>query len=232
MMVFFDIGSTLIEGPPAGPAQRLAEMLGLGKPALAELRRLLFTTELRGPDELGGVLARRFGADSERARAASADLWRAQLEEAYVLPGAAEAIAHLRAAGIERGYLSNIWPPFYGRFAREFPVEAASPAVFLSFRTGLLKPDPAAFLQALEACGTHPATSVMVGDTYENDIAPAIALGMRTVWVLHRPAKERRDLVRVLNGEAPSPDLTLSSIAGLDAERLRRLTSRCGAGAG
>ena len=28
MIVFFDIGSTLIDGPPFGPARRLSEMLG------------------------------------------------------------------------------------------------------------------------------------------------------------------------------------------------------------
>jgi FMN phosphatase YigB (HAD superfamily) len=63
----------------------------------------------------------------------------------------------------------------------------------------------------------------MVGDTYKNDIAPALALGMKTVWVLHRPHKETRDLVRVLNHAAPAPDLTLESIGDLDPARLQRL---------
>ena len=225
-MVFFDIGSTLIEGPPSGPAQRLAERLGLDRAAVAQLRTLLFRTDPGGPEGLGALLAARFAVELGRAREAAAALWRAQLEEAYVLPGAAEAVGRLSAAGIPRGYLSNIWPPFYERFAREFPDEAASPAMFLSFRTGLLKPDPEVFCRALEACGADPGSSVMVGDTYENDIAPALALGLRTVWVLHRPAKEKRDLVRVVNGEAVAPDLTLASIADLYPEQILRLTGR------
>ena len=225
-MVFFDIGSTLIEGPPSGPAQRLAELLSLDRAAVAELRTLLFRTDPGGPEGLDVLLAGRFAVDPGRAREAAAALWRAQLEEAYVLPGAAEALGRLCAAGIPRGYLSNIWPPFYERFAREFPEEAASPATFLSFRTGLLKPDPEAFRRALASCGADPGSSVMVGDTYENDIAPALALGMRAIWVLHRPAKEKRDLARVMNGEAAAPDLTLVSIGELLPEQILRLAGR------
>ena len=55
----------------------------------------------------------------------------------------------------------------------------------------------------------------MVGDNYKNDIRPAIEMGTRTVWVLHRPGKERADLVDVLNGDSPPPNLTISSIAEL-----------------
>jgi len=61
---------------------------------------------------------------------------------------------------------------------------------------------------------------VMVGDTYRNDIRPAIDLGMRTVWVLHRPEKEKADLIAVLNGTSPPPDLTLPSIADLKPSKL------------
>ena len=44
----------------------------------------------------------------------------------------------------------------------------------------------------------------------------------RTVWVLHRPEKERADLVEVLNGNAPPPDLTLALIAELDPAHFLR----------
>lgn len=225
-IVFFDIGSTLIEGPPSGPAQRFADLLGLDRPSLKTLREALFLANLTGPDEFAAMLAERFGVERKRAHEAAASLWRAQLEEAYVLPGAREAIAGLRAAGIERAYISNIWPPFYERFARDFSGETQPERCFVSFRTGLLKPSPEAFTAPLDRCGRPPSEAVMVGDTYANDIEPAAALGMKTVWVLHRPQKETRDLVRVLNGAAPSPDLTLGSIGDLTAENIRSLFGR------
>jgi HAD superfamily hydrolase (TIGR01509 family) len=215
MIVLFDIGSTLIDGPSAGPARRLAEALGVGREKVAELERLLFRTPVRDADELGHAVSVRLGVDRALAVDAARSLWEAQLREAFVLPGAREAIAGLRAAGIARAYLSNIWPPFYAHFEREFPEEAAQCPQFLSFRTGLMKPDAEFFRLALGALEVEPAAALMVGDTYDNDILPAIELGMRTVWLLHRPAKEKEALVRVLNGSAPRPDFTLGAIGEL-----------------
>jgi len=215
LIVFFDIGSTLIEGPAVGPARRLVEVLKLGPEAVAEMEHLLFRSPSRDAKDLAVRIHTRLGVDAEQALEACTSLWDAQLREAYVLPGAREAIAGLASAGIPRAYLSNIWPPFYEHFRREFPEEARD-RQFLSFETGLLKPDPEFFLHALRTVGARPDEAIMVGDTYANDILPAIQLGMRTVWVLHRPQKERAALVRVLNGDAPSPDQTISSIGELE----------------
>ena len=63
----------------------------------------------------------------------------------------------------------------------------------------------------------------MIGDTYRNDILPAIQLGLRTIWILHRPDKERPALVDVLNGTLPKPDLTLPSIGELQVSDIQEL---------
>jgi HAD superfamily hydrolase (TIGR01509 family) len=220
VIVFFDIGSTLIDGPPLGPARRLSDTLGLGSQAVAELERILFRSPASNPEELANTIVNRLRVDYDRALEACTALWNAQLEEAYVLPGAREVIQKLRSAGIPRAYLSNIWPPFYEHFRQEFAEETERQPQFLSFETGLMKPDPAFFQHALRALELRAEDAVMVGDTYKNDIRPAIELGMRTVWVLHRPEKEKADLVAVMNGDAPPPDLTISSIAELEPSKL------------
>jgi HAD superfamily hydrolase (TIGR01509 family) len=220
VIVFFDIGSTLIDGPPFGPARRLSDTLGLGSQAVAELERILFRSPASNPEELANTIVNRLRVDYDRALEACTALWNAQLEEAYVLPGAREVIQKLRSAGIPRAYLSNIWPPFYEHFRQEFAEETERQPQFLSFETGLMKPDPAFFQHALRALELRAEDAVMVGDTYKNDIRPAIELGMRTVWVLHRPEKEKADLVAVMNGDAPPPDLTISSIAELEPSKL------------
>lgn len=213
MIVFFDIGSTLIDGPSQGPGKRIADLLG--RPELRKrIDGLLFRTNVKTPDELGELVSRELNVRAEEAVAA---IWRAQLDEAYVLPGAREAVARLREAGIPRGYISNIWPPFYHCFERHFPEEAACPR-FLSFELNLMKPDIAFYRHALEQ--TQADEAVMVGDTYRNDIVPAAETGMRTVWLLHRPAKETHDIAAVLNGNAKAPDLTLESIAQLTPEHI------------
>jgi len=220
VIVFFDIGSTLIDGPAFGPARRLSENLGLGPEVVGELERILFRSPARDPEELTNTIVNRLRVDHNRALEACTTLWNAQLEEAYVLPGARKVIERLKSAGVPRAYLSNIWPPFYEHFKLEFPEEAAGQPQFLSFETGLMKPDPAFFQLALRALETRAEDAVMVGDTYQNDIRPAIELGMRTVWVLHRPEKEKADLIAVMNGDAPPPDLTLASIGELEPAKL------------
>jgi HAD superfamily hydrolase (TIGR01549 family) len=219
MIALFDIGSTLIEGPNWGPARRLTEMLSLDVSAVADVERLLFRTPAESPEDLASHIATATRLPLPRVSAACGELWNAQLKEAYVLPGAQEAIARLRATGVQRAYLSNIWPPFYEHFRQRFLTEADQPQ-FLSFRMGLSKPDPAFFAAALSALNTKPSDVVMIGDTYVNDIRPAIEMGMRTVWVLHRPHKETKALVQVLNGTAPRPDITLHSIADLQLEHI------------
>lgn len=223
MTVFFDIGSTLIDGPAQGPARRLTDMLRLGPSAAGELEHILFRSLVENAEQLGEMIADRLRVDRNKAVEACASLWDAQTREAYVLPGAREAVASLKAAGIPRAYLSNIWAPFYQRFRQEFAEEAAVCPQFLSYQTGLLKPDLEFFLHGLRVADVRPADAMMVGDTYKNDILPAIELGMRTVWLLHRPEKEREALVRVLNGDSPAPDLTLSSIGELSADLVRGL---------
>jgi HAD superfamily hydrolase (TIGR01549 family) len=219
MIALFDIGSTLIDGPPYGPARRLAEMLGLGKPAVTDLERLLFRTPSTTPADLARCIASTLGVDQGAALRHCETLWNAQLTEAYTLPGALETIAKLEAANIQRAYLSNIWPPFYEHFRRSFSSEANAPQ-FLSFEMGVSKPDKEFFRKALDRLKVDPKEIVMIGDTYKNDILPAIELGMRTIWVLHRPDKERIALVDVLNGASPLPTHTLNSIADLTLEHL------------
>ena len=222
MVVIFDIGSTLIEGPPYGPARRLQQMLELGEDVVRTLEPLLFRTETEQPEQLGELISRELGIDQERTRSACRELWDAQLQEAYVLPGALQTVAALRKAEIPRAYLSNIWPPFYERFRTAFAEEAGAPQV-LSFRSGRSKPDPDFFREVLDAAGTNPEDAMMVGDTYVNDILPAIELGMKTAWILHRPKKEQESLRSVRAGEAPRPDIQLNSIGELTPVRVRAL---------
>lgn len=52
-----------------------------------------------------------------------------------------------------------------------------------SRRLGVAKPDPAIFLHAVDRLGIDPASTLMVGDSFDRDIRPARRLGMRTAWL-------------------------------------------------
>jgi HAD superfamily hydrolase (TIGR01509 family) len=45
------------------------------------------------------------------------------------------------------------------------------------------KPDPRIFEFALTELNVEPAASIVVGDSYKNDIAPAKMLGCSTIWI-------------------------------------------------
>ncbi|HJW82808.1 MAG TPA: HAD family hydrolase [Anaerolineae bacterium] len=48
------------------------------------------------------------------------------------------------------------------------------------------KPNPAFFLALLRAIGAAPGETLMVGDDWRLDIAPAIELGLKTFWIRNR----------------------------------------------
>ncbi len=45
------------------------------------------------------------------------------------------------------------------------------------------KPDSRIFEMALEKASCHPENALMIGDRIDNDILPAIKLGMKTIWL-------------------------------------------------
>lgn len=48
---------------------------------------------------------------------------------------------------------------------------------------GMEKPDPRFFRWALEQAKVEPHEAMMIGDRLDNDVSPAKALGMKTVWL-------------------------------------------------
>lgn len=56
-------------------------------------------------------------------------------------------------------------------------------AVAASAELGVVKPSRLIFEKAIELAGCQPQDSIMVGDRLDNDIIPAKALGMKTVWI-------------------------------------------------
>lgn len=82
--------------------------------------------------------------------------------------------------------------------------------MYLSEALGLLKPDPEFFRHIILHEDLDPARTLMVGDDLENDIAPAQALGMKTVWIRRGPGLE---FARRLGLEGKiQPDFTIDSL--------------------
>jgi putative hydrolase of the HAD superfamily len=190
--VLFDVDFTLAKpGPDLGPEgyRRLGERFGLqldpGRypdaraAAVASLKR---HPELDHDDELWvgftEEIIRGLGGEGEAAHecaVAMTLLWeRSDHFELY--DDALPVLAELRRQGLLLGLVSNT-----GRDLEEFirhhglEVDAA----LASRAHGKTKPDPTIFQAVLDRLGVEPADAVMIGDSLEDDVAGARALGMR-----------------------------------------------------
>ena len=77
-----------------------------------------------------------------------------------------------------------------------------------SAAVGLRKPDPAIYALAAARLGTAPAAILHVGDSWERDVVPAHAVGMRTAWLAAPDAP---------TPPAPAPVWRLRSLLDLEA---------------
>jgi len=102
----------------------------------------------------------------------------------------------LKLAGYRMGVISN----FYGNVETLCQEAGLSPyldTVLDSAVVGVRKPDPRFFEMALQKLGATPLQTAMVGDSYERDILPARAFGMKTFWMIGDSLKKPLDPTQV-----------------------------------
>ena len=120
------------------------------------------------------------GGDPRGARACATDMVREweRHENFSLYEDALPVLDELRRHGIRIGLISN-----GQRDLDEFTVHHALDvdAVVGSKAHGRIKPHASIFVAALELLGVTPAEVVMVGDSYEDDIEGALALGIRAI---------------------------------------------------
>jgi HAD superfamily hydrolase (TIGR01549 family) len=224
--VLFDVDFTLVKpGPDLGPEgyQALGRRFGLElDPARhAEARAAAIEAVERHPeldhDEEVWVLfteriIRGMGGDSDRAYEAAVEMTRAWENAANfeLYEDALPVLAALRGHGLRIGLVSNTGrdlDAFVSHHALEVDAAVGSGA------HGKTKPHPAIFLAALEVLGVRPEDAAMVGDSPEDDVAGARAIGMRAFLV------DRED--RFPEAVDRLPDLLgLPAALGLSADSL------------
>lgn len=221
-LVVFDIGSTLVAGSPGHPARRIGERLSLTAEQRRQLNAVLMTHPFTSPAETALFARQKLAIDVDLLEAVIEEVWTAQEDEAFAADGALGVLEGLVAHGYRLALLSNIWQPYLTSVQRLFGAffDRTIPAELQVFscRAGRMKPAAALFGQVVAAAGVGPGSAVMVGDSYTTDIAPAMQVGMRTVWVLQRPEREVANLAAVVNGAAPGPTRAVGAIADLTAD--------------
>ncbi len=168
--IFFDMGSTLID-----------ELISDGKRIADTLMQANAPTE----EDFRGEMARNYRKKLDGYKQALAAfglkkvLWDCGGERLY--PDCAAVLAEL-AAKYHLGIIAN-QPTGSEQRLEAFGIRQYFDVVAASAEVGFAKPDPRIFETALSKADCAPSECVMVGDRLDNDIAPAAALGMHTVWI-------------------------------------------------
>ena len=193
--VVFDVDFTLAKpGPDLGPEgyQRLGERHGLvldpvlyddaRRAALVDLKR---HPELDHDEEIWIRFTQRIiegmgGAGDTYSAAVEMERAWAHAHHFELYEDALPTLAALRDRGLRLGLLSNS-----ARDLEEFVIHhgLSVDAVLTSRAHGKTKPHEGIFRRMLELLEVFPADALMVGDTIEDDVEGAEAVGMRAVLV-------------------------------------------------
>jgi putative hydrolase of the HAD superfamily len=194
--VLFDVDFTLAKpGPDLGPDgyRRLGERYGLDlDPArypearTAALETLQRHPELRHDEELWFAFTERIvrgmGGDSDAARDLAVEMTRAweRSENFDLYDDVRPVLARLRTRGLKLGLVSN-----GGREISDFVAhhQLDVDCAIASRAHGWTKPHESSFMAALDLIAVAPADAVMVGDSVEDDVDGATALGMQAVLI-------------------------------------------------
>ena len=131
---------------------------------------------------------------------------RTKQTEMEVLPDARALLDALRYARVRTGVISaGLQVKQAEKLIRLRVLDYLDPrAIFFSDQMGVSKPNPKIFQKACEALGVEPARAMYVGDRASHDVAPAAAVGMRTVLYRGAGGKYRAEAPEV----GPDHDLT------------------------
>ena len=190
--VLFDVDFTLaLPGPELGPEgyRKLGERHGLelDPRRYDEARRAAIESLQRHPehvhdDELWIAFTERIvrgmGGDADAARECAVDLvavWE-QHDTFTLYDDALPVLADLRGHGLRLGLISN-GSRDLDEFVRHHALEVDCAVGSRAF--GRTKPHPDIFHRALSLLEVEASETAMVGDSYEDDVEGARALGMR-----------------------------------------------------
>lgn len=212
--VLFDVGHTLVGGSEPSARRLLGAELRLSAKETKQAGRLLMTHFCERPAALADVLKQRLPHRSQAEIEESVEkIWQRQTVAIEEMGGAAALLRTLKQRGFRLALLSNMWHPFYEglRGACAEMLELID-HTFLSYQVGCKKPNVRFFRHALRTMGIPAQHCWMVGDSYELDMAPAIKTGMRTIWLLNQPAREKSTIAQLLRGEKQPPDWVVENL--------------------
>ena len=173
---FFDIGSTLVDEAEAYD-HRAREMITGTNITFQEFDDMRIALARQGFDG-NSAAVKHFGLTKTP--------WHSEDEAPY--SDAQSTLEALRSKGYNLGIIANQKLGTAERL-ENWGLRQYFDVIAASAELGCAKPDKEIFEKALELAGCAAQESVMIGDRLDNDIIPAKAVGMKTVWVRNGLAK-------------------------------------------
>ncbi len=104
-------------------------------------------------------------------------------KQCRTMPGASEILASIRESGIKTAVITNGPRKTQIRTVERLKLNHLIDFMITPEDAGVLKPDPRIFIRATDLANVLPENSVMVGDSWANDILGASSIGMKPVWL-------------------------------------------------
>ncbi len=168
--IFFDVGSTLVDETEAYD-HRVRDIIAGTDITFQEFDDMRIALARQGLDGNSAAI-KHFGLTKTP--------WHSEDEVPY--PDARSTLAALIQMGYKLGIIANQKLGTAERL-ENWGLRQYFDVIVSSAEIGYAKPDKRIFEKALEMAGCTARESVMVGDRLDNDMIPAKALGMRTVWI-------------------------------------------------
>ena len=194
--LFFDIGSTLINEEKAYQdriEQAIAET-NITYDTFYQRMLVLFQEGLKG--DL--IALQEYSLERPK--------WKSELEILY--PDAKIVLETLHNR-YKIGVIANQLPNLEKRL-ENFGIRQWIDLIISSADCGFSKPSSKIFQLALQQTSCSASSATMIGDRLDNDIAPAKALGMKTIWI-----KQGFSAYSPIQSPSEEPDFTINSLSDL-----------------
>jgi HAD superfamily hydrolase (TIGR01549 family) len=189
--------SRMLESPPAGPA---SSPTAVDHGRAQRFERLARLCGWSMTPEQATDLSRRYRSIYQRSR--------------RPVPGGPEFLRRV-ARKVQVGIVTNNTLDEQQDKLRFLHLDREVELMVVSDDVGVAKPDPRIFAIALARAGRSARETVMVGDSWTNDVLGARAAGIRPVWFNRfgrpRPTRHRVDEVQGFRPAAPAAALLFPS---------------------
>jgi HAD superfamily hydrolase (TIGR01549 family) len=188
-LICFDLFGTLYNGDIFNPEHDIIEnfKLDLTPKEIEQIQCVIplsFTPEQTCKTYLEGIGVK----TSKENMDLMEKLLRKELKTVFIFPETMDLLKELKSQEFKLALISNFIPYAQEVISKEF--FALFDFLLISNEIGLCKPSKAIFGKLKKDSGIKFNEMIMVGDSFNSDIAPAKSFGMKTIWIAPN-AKEK-----------------------------------------